>query len=135
MNDKILFKEFQALSSYFQQGTFWIMCSICLVFIIFLIITITYTWYNGHSTSLNACGEQGTRVKVQVFRREPHTHIHLDQARVKILSISKIKFKKKNLDYLNIFFFNFLFQYLVDFLDKKECKVRLDVIKEVEFLK
>ena len=133
MNDKILFKEFQALSSYFQQGTFWIMCSICLVFIIFLITTITYTWCNGHFTSLNACGVQGTRVKVQVFRREPHTHIHLDQARVKILSISKKKFFLKNLDYLNIFSLISYFSIQLIFQTRKNAKSDQMSLKKLSF--
>ena len=33
---------------------------------------------SGHSTNTNACGVWGTRVGVQVSKREFHTHIHLD---------------------------------------------------------
>ena len=33
---------------------------------------------SGHSISINASRVWGARVGVQVFRREVHTHIHLD---------------------------------------------------------
>ena len=35
----------------------------------------------------------GVRVKVQVFKRKFHTHIHLDSVRVKILSYIYLKKK------------------------------------------
>ena len=40
----------------------------------------------GHSTNINACGVLGVKVWVQVFNREFHTHIHLDQVRIEIIS-------------------------------------------------
>ena len=43
-------------------------------------------WCNGHSISISVCEVWGARAEVQVSRRKLHTHIHLDQARVKILS-------------------------------------------------
>ena len=50
-----------------------------------LTITTAYSLYDGHSTSINTCGVSisnyeiwGVRAGVQVFRREFHTHIHLD---------------------------------------------------------
>ena len=55
-----------------------------------------------HSTNINACEVWGVRVRFQVSRGEVHTHIHLDYARVKILSsiyiyIYKIMIKKNSL--------------------------------------
>ena len=51
-----------------------------------------YLWCSGHSISIIACGVWGVRVRVQVSRRDRHTHIHLDYARVEFLScIKKIK--------------------------------------------
>ena len=49
----------------------------------------------GHSISINASRVWGARVGVQVSRRKIHTHIHLDYARIKILSCIYIKKKKK----------------------------------------
>ena len=50
----------------------------------------------GHSISINAYGMWRVRVRVQVSGREFHTHIHLDQFRVEILScIHQPKKKKK----------------------------------------
>ena len=62
----------------------------------FSLITTAHPWYGGHSISTNACGVwearvrvRGARVGVQVSRREVHTHLHLDQAIVEILSCIK----------------------------------------------
>ena len=40
--------------------------------------TTAHPWCGGHSTSISACGIWGVRAKVQISRREFHTHIHLD---------------------------------------------------------
>ena len=37
-----------------------------------------YLWCNGHFTSISAYGVWWARAEIQVFRRETHTHIHLD---------------------------------------------------------
>ena len=42
------------------------------------LLTTAHPWCSGHSTNINACGVWGVRAGVQVFRREFHTHIHLD---------------------------------------------------------
>ena len=39
--------------------------------------TILHPWYGGYLTNINAY-EGGVRIKIQVSRRELHTHIHLD---------------------------------------------------------
>ena len=57
------------------------------------IYTIAYPWCDGHFTSISACGMWEVRAGVQVFRRELHTNIHLDQVRVEFLSYIKIKIK------------------------------------------
>ena len=58
---------------------------------IYIYIT-THLWYGDHFISINASEVWGVRVRVQVFRREIHTHIHLDYAKIEILScIKKIK--------------------------------------------
>ena len=41
-------------------------------------ITTTHSWYDGHFTSISACEVWGPKARVQIFRRELHTHIHLD---------------------------------------------------------
>ena len=46
------------------------------------IVTTAYSWCDGHSTSIGACGVWGVRAGVQVSKRELHTHIHLDYANV-----------------------------------------------------
>ena len=51
--------------------------------------TTTHFWYGDHSTSISVCRVWEARVRVQVFRREFHTHIHLDYVRVKFLSCIK----------------------------------------------
>ena len=56
-----------------------------------ILFTTAYPWCDGHFTSINACGVWGARAGVQVSRRELYTHIHLDYARVKILSCIKKK--------------------------------------------
>ena len=40
--------------------------------------TTAHPWCNSHCISINACGVWGTRVGIQVFRRELHIYIHLD---------------------------------------------------------
>ena len=47
--------------------------------------TTAHPWCSGHSTSINTCRVWGVMVGVQVFKRELHTHIHLDQGRNSIL--------------------------------------------------
>ena len=64
---------------------------------------IAHPWCDGHFTSINACEVWGARVGIQVSKREFHTHIHLDQARIEILSC----IKKKNIP-TSIFLFNSL---------------------------
>ena len=58
-------------------------------------MTTAHPWCGGYSTSLDACGVWGARAGVQVSKRELHTHIYLDQARVEILSCIKKNIKKK----------------------------------------
>ena len=42
------------------------------------VITTAHPWCDGHSTSISVCGVWEVRVGVQVYRREFHTHIHID---------------------------------------------------------
>ena len=58
-------------------------------------ITTAYPWCDGHFTSISACGVWGTRVGVQVSKRELHTHIHLDYSRVKFISYIKKNINEK----------------------------------------
>ena len=59
--------------------------------------TTAHTWCDGHTTSISTCRVWGVRAGVQVSRRKFHTHIHLDQTRVEILScIKKRKLNKEN---------------------------------------
>ena len=48
-------------------------------------------WCDGHSISINTCGVWGARARVQVSKREFHTHIHLDYTKVEILFCIKKK--------------------------------------------
>ena len=52
---------------------------------------IAHPWCGDHSTSINACGVWGVRTRVQVSKREFHTHVHLNYTRVEILSYIKKK--------------------------------------------
>ena len=52
-------------------------------------------WRDGHFTNISSCRMWRARVGIQVFRRKFHTHIHLDQVRIKFLSCKKIIKKKK----------------------------------------
>ena len=38
----------------------------------------TYSWLDGHFISISVYGVWGVRIRVQVFRKELYTHIHLD---------------------------------------------------------
>ena len=58
--------------------------------------TTAHSWYNDHSTSINACWVWRVRVGIQVSRRELHTHIYLNEAKVEILSCIKKRKEKKN---------------------------------------
>ena len=61
--------------------------------------TIAHPWYDSHSICISACGVWRASVRVQVFRREFHTHIHLDYVRIKFLScIKKNKIKNLQID-------------------------------------
>ena len=51
---------------------------------------------------LSACGVWEARVRVQISKRELHTHIHLDYVIVEILSCKKKK-KKKELEPLGLY--------------------------------
>ena len=53
--------------------------------------TTAHPWCDGHSISKSTCGVCGARAEIQVSRRELHTHIHLNQDEVKILSWIKKK--------------------------------------------
>ena len=55
-----------------------------------------HIWCGGHFTSIYACGVWEKSDRVQVLRRELHTHIHLDYVRVEIISCIKKKTQKKN---------------------------------------
>ena len=54
-----------------------------------------HSWCNGHSISINVCGVQRSRDEIQVFKREFHMYMQLDQIRTSILYQKKKK--KKNL--------------------------------------
>ena len=41
-------------------------------------ITTAHFWYDSHSTSINTCEMLGTKIEVQVSKKELHTHLHLD---------------------------------------------------------
>ena len=41
-----------------------------------------YPWRDDHSTSISACKVRGIKARVQISKREIHTHIYLDYARV-----------------------------------------------------
>ena len=40
--------------------------------------TTVHPWCDGHSTSISTYEGWGARVGIQVFKRELHTHIHID---------------------------------------------------------
>ena len=50
----------------------------CHILLTMFQITTAHPWCDGHSTSISAYGMWGARVRVQVSRRELHTHIYLD---------------------------------------------------------
>ena len=53
-----------------------------------------HSWCSDHSTSVNACGVQRASARIQVSRKEFHTHIHLDQDRLR-QSRNSILYQKK----------------------------------------
>ena len=55
-----------------------------------------FVHYTQASRSISVCEMWGVRVGIQVFKRELHTHIHLDYAKVEILSYKKNKKIKIN---------------------------------------
>ena len=59
-------------------------------------VTTAHLCYNGYSTSMNAYELWGVRAEIQIFRKEFHTHIHLDYVNIEILSCIKKKKKKKS---------------------------------------
>ena len=50
------------------------------------IVTTVHPWCDSHFTSISACGVWRARAGVQVSKKELHTHIRLDYARIEILS-------------------------------------------------
>ena len=70
-------------------------------------IFATYPWCDDHSTSISACEVWGARVGVQVSKREFHTHLHLNQARVEFYLVLKKK-KKRIVLFINAKFFSIL---------------------------
>ena len=62
----------------------------------FLNYITAYSWCDSHSISISACRIWGIKAGVQVPRREFHTYIHVDYARVEFLFYIK---KKKFLNY------------------------------------
>ena len=54
-------------------------------------VITAHLWCSGHSTSIDTYRVWGARDRVQVSRREFHTHIHLDYVGVEILSCIKNK--------------------------------------------
>ena len=52
--------------------------------------TKAHIWHDSHSISISMCGVWSVRVKIQVFRKKLHTHIHLNYVRVEFLSCKKI---------------------------------------------
>ena len=68
------------------------------------VLTTAYLCCGGHSTSINACRVQKVRAKIQVFKKELYTHIHLDYTRVEIIScIYILKEKKKKHSPINCY--------------------------------
>ena len=63
--------------------------------------TIVHPWYSGHSTNIIAYGGKD---RVKVSKKEFHTHIHLDQGKVEILSCIKIKIIIINEKYYKFYF-------------------------------
>ena len=59
---------------------------VCILSIVSYFTTTVHPWCDGYSTSISACRVWGARVEIQVFRREFYTPIHLDYARIEILS-------------------------------------------------
>ena len=56
-----------------------------------------HPWCGGHFTRIDVCEVWGVRAEIQVFKRKLHIQIHLDYARVEILScIKKRKLNKEN---------------------------------------
>ena len=39
---------------------------------------IAHSWCGGHFTNINACGVWRAKTRIQVFRKELHTYVHLD---------------------------------------------------------
>ena len=48
--------------------------------------TTVHPWCDGHFTSISVYGRWGVRGRVQVFKRELYTHIHIDYVRVEFIS-------------------------------------------------
>lgn len=47
-------------------------------------ITIAHHWRGSYSTRISSQGVWGVSPGVQVFKREIHTHVHLDYTRIKL---------------------------------------------------
>ena len=47
------------------------------------VFTTVHPYCDGHSISISVCEVWRAKIEVQVSRRELHTHIHLDYARIK----------------------------------------------------
>ena len=54
-----------------------------------LLVRKSKFWCSGCFTSITTCGVWGARVRVQVFRKEFYTHIHLNYAKLEFLSCKK----------------------------------------------
>ena len=52
-----------------------------------VVVTTAYSWCNGHSTSITACGVWWARVRVQVSRKDLHVYKHLDWIRVEFYHV------------------------------------------------
>ena len=85
---KILFLSFTRI-----HFSLLILLSFIQVLYVSNLFTTAHPQCGGHSISISTCGVWEVRARVQVSRRELHTHIHLDQDRVEILPC--IKKKKK----------------------------------------
>ena len=89
-------------------------------------LTTAHPWCDGYSTNISACGVWGAQAGVQVSKKELHTHIHLDQAKVEFYLVST---KKKKFVTLHILLSGHILSYAKVHYDKINCHIKMNCIK------
>ena len=89
-------------------------------------LTTAHPWCDGYSTSISVCGVWGAKAGVQISRRELHTHIHLDQAKVEFYLVSTTK---KKFVTLHILLSGHILSYAKVHYDKINCHMKMNCIK------